>query len=92
MLRRTENGSGGLKLLVRDSADGDRWCRWVALAGKEPRPIGDLDGILACLAKYSRSEITKTQRRIRTELAPPATGKQSSDICRWLTAPTSQSC
>jgi hypothetical protein len=25
VLRRTENGSGGLKLLVRDSADGDRW-------------------------------------------------------------------
>jgi hypothetical protein len=70
VLRRTENGSGGLKLLVRDSADGDRWCRWVALAGKEPRPIGDLDGILACLAKYSRSEITKTQRRIRTEPGP----------------------
>jgi hypothetical protein len=44
--------------------------RWVALAGKEPRPIGDLSGILACLAKYSRSEITKTRRRIRTEPGP----------------------
>ena len=66
---------GGARALARAARGGDADLeptvrRWVALAGKEPRPIGDLNGILACLAKYSRSEITKTRRRIRTEPGP----------------------
>jgi hypothetical protein len=86
---------GGARALAGAARGGDADLepterRWVALAGKETRPI-DLSGILTCLAKYSRSEITKTRRRSAPNLAPPATGKQSSDICRWLTAPTSQS-
>jgi hypothetical protein len=66
---------GGARALAGAARGGDADLeptgrRWVALAGKEPRPIGDLSGILACLAKYSRSEITKTRRRIRTEPGP----------------------
>jgi hypothetical protein len=44
--------------------------RWLALAGNEPRPIGDLNRFLACLAKFSRSEIRKMRRRIVTEAGP----------------------
>jgi hypothetical protein len=41
--------------------------RWLALAGNEPRPVADLNRVLARLAKFSRSEMKKAHRRIRTE-------------------------
>jgi hypothetical protein len=44
--------------------------RWLSLDPREPRPIIDLNRIVARLAKFSRSEIRKLRRRIRTESGP----------------------
>jgi hypothetical protein len=52
--------------------------RWLALVGNEPRPIGELNRILARLAKFSRSEIRKTHRRSRTE--PGAAGDRQAIV------------
>jgi hypothetical protein len=41
--------------------------RWLALDQSEPRPIGDLNRIVTRLGKFSRSEIGKSCRRIRSE-------------------------
>jgi hypothetical protein len=55
--------------------------RWLALARGELRPIGDLNRIVACLAKFSRSEIKKRRRRIRTE--PGVTGDRQAIVGYW---------
>jgi hypothetical protein len=44
--------------------------RWLGLAHDELRPIGDLNRIVARLAKFSRSETRKIRRRIVTEPGP----------------------
>ena len=44
--------------------------RWLALGQSEPRSILELNRIGARLAKFSRSEIRKLRRRIRTESGP----------------------
>jgi N-acetylmuramoyl-L-alanine amidase len=44
--------------------------RWRALAGSEPRRIGELNPLLARLAKFSRAETRKMRRRIVTEPGP----------------------
>src|SRR6267378_872204 len=44
--------------------------RWFALAGSDLRPIGDLNRIVAHLAKFSRAETRRMRRRIRTEPGP----------------------
>jgi hypothetical protein len=44
--------------------------RWLALAGVELRPIGDLNRTFAHLAKFSRADTRRMRRRIRTELGP----------------------
>ena len=55
-----ENGPG-LEATVR---------RWLALGQSELRSIFELNPIVARLAKFSRSEIRKLRRRIRSELGP----------------------
>jgi pimeloyl-ACP methyl ester carboxylesterase len=65
---------GGIRALARAMAgEGETDIeptvhRWLALAKVEPRPIGELNIIVACLAKFSRAEIGKLRRRIATEL------------------------
>ena len=49
--------------------------RWLALAKVEPRPVGELNRIVARLAKFSRAEIRKMRGRIVTEPSP-AGGRQ----------------
>jgi hypothetical protein len=44
--------------------------RWLALAGVDLRPIGDLNRIVARLAKFGRAEIRKMRRRSLTEPGP----------------------
>jgi hypothetical protein len=44
--------------------------RWLALSGSELRPIGDLNRIVARVAKFSRAETRKMRRRIVTEPRP----------------------
>ena len=44
--------------------------RWFALARSELRSILELNRIVARLAKFSRSEIRKLRRRIRSESGP----------------------
>jgi hypothetical protein len=44
--------------------------RWLALAKVELRPIGELNRIVARLAKFSRAEIKKMRRRIDAEPGP----------------------
>jgi hypothetical protein len=44
--------------------------RWLALGQSELRSILELNRIVARLAKFSRSEIRKLRRRIRTESGP----------------------
>ena len=55
-----ENGPG-LEAAVR---------RWLALGQSELRSIIELNRIVARLAKFSRSEIKKSRRRIRGEAGP----------------------
>ena len=67
---------GGVRALARAMAgkDGPRLeatvRRWLALAPSEPRSIIELNRIVARLAKFSRSEIKKLRRRIRSESGP----------------------
>jgi hypothetical protein len=44
--------------------------RWLSLDPREPRSIVDLNRIVARLSKFSRAEIKKARRRIRTEAGP----------------------
>jgi hypothetical protein len=44
--------------------------RWISLSGGEPRPIADLNRILARVAKFSRGEIRKMRRRIAVQPGP----------------------
>jgi hypothetical protein len=44
--------------------------RWLTLGQGTPRPIGEINRIIAGLAKFSRSEIRKMRRRIPTERGP----------------------
>jgi hypothetical protein len=44
--------------------------RWLALGQGAPRPVSEINRIIAILAKFSRSEIRKMRRRIRTERGP----------------------
>jgi hypothetical protein len=44
--------------------------RWLALGQGTLRPIGEINRIIAQLAKFSRAELRKMRRRIRTEPAP----------------------
>ena len=73
---------GGVRALARAMAGKDgRDCepairRWLALARSEPRSIDQLNPIVARLAKFSRSEIRKLRRRIRSE-SGPAGGRQA---------------
>jgi hypothetical protein len=68
---------GGVRALARAMAreDGPRLeatvRRWLALGQSELRSILELNRIGARLAKFSRSEIRKFRRRIRTESGPP---------------------
>jgi hypothetical protein len=57
--------------------------RWFTLAAGEPRPIADLNRIVARLAKFCRSEIRKMHRRIRTEAGP---GGDRQSIIAYLSA------
>jgi hypothetical protein len=41
--------------------------RWLALAQGEPRPIIELNRIVARLAEFSRAELKRQRRRIRTD-------------------------
>ena len=67
---------GGVRGLAREMAkqDGDNLestlRRWLGLAQSEPRPIDELNRIVARLSKFSRTEIKKLQRRIRSEAGP----------------------
>jgi hypothetical protein len=67
---------GGTRALARAVAgEGDADLeptvrRWLALSISEPRPIGDLNRIVAHLAKFSRAEIRKMRRRILMEPGP----------------------
>jgi hypothetical protein len=44
--------------------------RWLDLARSKPRPIVELNRIVSRLAKFSRAEIKKSRRRIRSESGP----------------------
>lgn len=44
--------------------------RWLGLAQSEPRSIVELNGIVARISKFSRSEIKKMHRRIRSDSGP----------------------
>jgi hypothetical protein len=44
--------------------------RWLGLAQSEPRTIAELNRIVARLSKFSRTEIKKLRRRIRSETGP----------------------
>jgi hypothetical protein len=67
---------GGVRALARavaapDGSDCEPTVRrWLALARSEPRSIAELNRIIARLAKFSRSEIRKSRRRIRREPGP----------------------
>jgi hypothetical protein len=67
---------GGLRSLARAMAGEHRSDyeptvrRWLALAQSKPRSIADLNPIVARLAKFSRAEVRKLRRRIRTEPGP----------------------
>jgi hypothetical protein len=67
---------GGIRALARAIAGEEKTDieptarRWLTLANAELRPIGDLNAIVARLAKFSRSEIRKMRRRIATEPGP----------------------
>ena len=55
------DGAGDLEPAVR---------RWLALGQGPLRPIGEINRIIARLAKFSRAELRKMRRRIRTEPGP----------------------
>jgi hypothetical protein len=55
------DGDGDLEPTVR---------RWLALGQGTPRPIVEINRVVAQLAKFSRAEIRKMHRRIRTEAGP----------------------
>jgi hypothetical protein len=55
------DGGGDLEPAVR---------RWLALGRGTPRPIGEVNRIVARLAKFSRAETRKMRCRIRTEPGP----------------------
>ena len=55
------DGGGDLEPAVR---------RWLALGQGSQRPIGEVNRIIARLAKFSRAEFRKMRRRIRTEPGP----------------------
>jgi hypothetical protein len=57
----TTQGGGNLESTLR---------RWLGLAQGEPRPIVELNRIVARLSKFSRTEIRKLRRRIRSEVGP----------------------
>jgi hypothetical protein len=67
---------GGARALARAMAGQGKTAleptvrRWLALGRGELRPIGDLNRIVARIAKFSRSEIRKMRRRIVTEPGP----------------------
>jgi hypothetical protein len=67
---------GGVRALARAVSGEDRLDyeatvrRWLALGQSESRQIGNLDRIVARLGKFSRSEIRKSRRRIRSERGP----------------------
>jgi hypothetical protein len=44
--------------------------RWLAFARSEPRSVAELNRIVSRLAKFSRAEIKKLRRRIRSEPGP----------------------
>jgi hypothetical protein len=44
--------------------------RWIALAERELRPVGDLNRIIARLVRFSRAEIRKMRRRVGVEPGP----------------------
>jgi hypothetical protein len=77
---------GGVRALARALAgEGGRDCepavrRWLALARSEPRSITELNRIVARLGKFSRSEIRKSHRRIRSE--PGAVGDRQAVLAR----------
>jgi hypothetical protein len=55
------DGDGDLEPAVR---------RWLALGQGTLRPIGEINRIIARLAKFSRAELRKMRRRIRVEPGP----------------------
>jgi hypothetical protein len=67
---------GGVRALARTMAkqDGDNpestLRRWLGLARSEPRSIVELNRIVARLSKFSRTEIKKLGRRIRSQAGP----------------------
>jgi hypothetical protein len=67
---------GGIRALARAMADQvgsdceSAVRRWLALAQSEARSIIHLNPIVARLAKFSRSEIRKSHRRIRSQSGP----------------------
>ena len=67
---------GGVRALARAMAKqgGDNLeatlRRWLGLAQSEPRSIVELNRIVARLSKFSRTEIKKLGRRIRSEAGP----------------------
>jgi hypothetical protein len=67
---------GGLRSLARAMAGELRSDyeptvrRWLALAQSKPRSIVELNRIVSRLGKFSRSEIRKLHRRIRSEPGP----------------------
>ena len=66
---------GGVRALARAIAGEDELLEatirhWLALGQSEFRRIGNLNRIVKRLGKFSRSEIRKSRRRIRTELGP----------------------
>jgi hypothetical protein len=72
-----ERAEGGPRATARTSMAGEEEIdieptvrRWLALAKVEPRPIGELNRIVARLAKFSRAETCKLRRRIATEPGP----------------------
>jgi hypothetical protein len=67
---------GGVRALSRTMAGKDERDyeptvrRWLSLDPRVPRPIIELNRIVARLSKFSRAEIKKSRRRIRTERRP----------------------
>jgi hypothetical protein len=67
---------GGVRALARAMTDPDgsdyepTVRRWLALAQSKPRSIVELNRIVSRLAKFSRAEVRKLRRRIRTEPGP----------------------
>jgi len=73
MLAERHGGVRGLAgaMVGKDESDCEPATRrWRALARSEPRSINQLNQIVARLAKFSRTEITKLRRRIRSEAGP----------------------